>query len=154
MPRHRKITFALADGSRARFVERSPDTGHFVTVQEIDGADRLREARAWAKSHPPGRSFESGGSLRHGVGKEDPYRQTKAEFAAEVAEALSRRALESEGVVLVAPARILGELRKHLDPRTKVLNALAKDLGKTPDHELHEWLDSLELAAEAATSSA
>jgi protein required for attachment to host cells len=137
-------------------VERSAETGQFVTVQELDGSGRLAATRAWVKSHPPGRSVESGGTLHHDVGKEDPYRQTKAEFAAEVAAALARRVITHgrDGVVLVAPARILGELRKHLDPGAKVLNTLAKDLGKTPDHELHEWLDTLELVAEAPAGSA
>ncbi len=50
-------------------------------------------------------------------------------------------------MVLIAPSHILAELRRRLDPSVKVADTLAKDLGKTPDSELHQWLDSLEIAA-------
>ncbi len=147
---HRKIIFVIADGQRARIVERSGETGHFATVEEMDGSHGLKAARAWAKSHPPGRTVESHGAARHAVGPEDPYSQVKAEFAGEVAAMVGRRVAAGGGeepVVLIAPSHILAELRRRLDPSVKVADTLAKDLGKTPDSELHQWLDSLEIAA-------
>ena len=150
--KHRKIIYVLADGSRARLVRRSPDTGAFVTVSEIDGKGRLSEVRAWAKSHAAGRSHESGSAARSAVGPEDPYRQVKAEFMATTAGDAQQLAADGayEGVVLVATRRLLPVLRKEVGSHMVVLNELAKDLTKVPDHELPTWLSSLELTPAGA----
>ena len=144
---HPKILFVLADGSRARFVRRSPQTGDFVTVREVDGGDRLREVRAWAQSHPPGRSFQSAPAARSAVGPEDPYRQVKADFMEQIADAARMLAAEDAtvGMVLIATRRLLPVLRRDVGPHVRVLNELGKDLTKVPDHELRPWLAPLEL---------
>jgi protein required for attachment to host cells len=148
MARHRKIIFVLADGAHARLVEHSPDTGDYVTVREIDGDGRIKEVRSWMKTHPTGRAFASGPTTaRSAVGSEDPYRQVKDEFMAQVANAAKEMNAQDphEGVVLIAPKRLLPVLRKQFEPGPKVLNELAKDLTKAPDHDLPAWLSSLEL---------
>jgi hypothetical protein len=53
-----KILFLLADGARARFVERSPETGRFVTVREIDGRRELQTLRDELRSSQPARAME------------------------------------------------------------------------------------------------
>lgn len=143
-----KALFVLADGGRARFVERSPETRAFVTIQEIDGADRLAALKAELKHNPAMRSFQSGTPASHSTGDDDPYRQAKTEFAREVALAASStaKARQSGGLVLVGPARILGPLRAAAERSAVVLESLAKDLTKTPDHELNRWLEPLERA--------
>ena len=149
MPRHHNILFVLADGGRARLVRRSSETGDYVTVREIDGGDRIKEVRAWMRTHPAGRSQESGGtSRRSAVGPEDPYRQVKTEFMAKAAAAAKDFGAEHacEGVVLVATRRLLPILREQFASGPKVLNRLAKDLTKVPDHELPAWLSDLEFA--------
>ena len=45
------------------------------------------------------------------------------------------------GIVLAAPARLLGPLKARLDRRVPVLGAIRKDLTKAPDHELGAWLN-------------
>ncbi len=148
MPAHQNILFVLADGGHARLVSHAPQNGDYVTVREIDGSKGIKEVRAWMRTHPAGRSQESGGtSRRSAVGPEDPYRQVKADFMARVAEAT--KALDAErahvGVVLVATRRLLPILREQFASGPKVLNQLAKDLTKVPDHELPAWLSTLEL---------
>ena len=144
----RKIIFVLADGAHARLVQHSPETGDYVTVREIDGDKGIQEVRAWMKSHPAGRTHDATSSSRSGVGPEDPYRQVKADFMATTAAAAKEMDSDGayEGFVLVATRRLLPILRKHFAPGTRVLNELAKDLTKVPDHELPAWLSSLELA--------
>ncbi|MDO9588549.1 MAG: hypothetical protein Q7J13_11520, partial [Brevundimonas sp.] len=56
MPRKRRPLFVLADGGRARFVERHPETRAFVTVGEVDGAAGLAAARAAASPAAPSTS--------------------------------------------------------------------------------------------------
>jgi len=152
MTNHPKILFVLADGSRARLVLRSHETGDFVTLREIDGGGELREVRAWAHGHPAGRSHESASPSRSAVGPEDPYRQVKADFMAQVADAARIVTAEhgEAGVVLVATRRLLPILRREIGSGVRVLGQLAKDLTKVPDHELPAWLAPLELVPQKA----
>jgi protein required for attachment to host cells len=148
MSRHSRLLYVIADGAVARFAERAPQTGDFVTRRTLDGKARLAELREEERDEGPGRSFESATSGRHAVGREDVYRRAKAGFARHAAEA-ARRALAQgvwDGVFLVAPSRLLPVLRAELEGRANVVGVLAKDLTKTPDHELRGWLESAELA--------
>jgi len=138
-----KLIYLLADGAHARLVEQSNETGHFVTLRTLDGAAALEVVRAEQRDEPPGRSFESGSAARHGVGREDAYRRAKSDFAHRAASALNRELAREkrDGVVLVAPARLLPALREHL--HAPLVAELAKDLIKVPDHDLGQWLHPL-----------
>jgi len=52
MPRKRRPLFVLADGGRARLIERHPETRALITIAEVDGAGRLDAARAAARARP------------------------------------------------------------------------------------------------------
>jgi len=143
---HQKLIYVLADGAHARFVERNADTGDFVSFQRMDGDDRLETLREEQRDEQAGRTFESSGGHRHGVGRdEDVYERAKADFATQVAGRVSQIAAQRrpEGVVLVAPPRLLSPLREGLAASIVVVGELGKDLTKTPDHELGDWLGSL-----------
>lgn len=145
MPRPNLI-YVLADGAHARFVERNPDTGAFVSFQQMDGSERLDVLREEQRDEPSaGRSFESSGGQRHGVGREDSYDRAKAAFVTHVAYRLNQIAADRQptGVVLVAPAKLLGPLREGVAAHVPVTRELGKDLTHTPDHELGKWLDAL-----------
>lgn len=89
---------------------------------------------------PAVRTFGSFSSRRHAVGKEDAFRPAKEAFMMEVAgravAVMRRRKLQ--GVILAAPPRLIGALRRRLG-RTRIADTLRKDLTKTPDHELRAW---------------
>jgi protein required for attachment to host cells len=147
MVHRQRLLYVLADGAHARFVERSPETHAFVTVHRMDGSHRLEIVRAEQRDEQVGRSFESGSAARHGVGREDGYRRAKEAFAVDVAKTLRELVGRTtpEGVVLVAPPRLLKVLRVGLGATAHVAAELGKDLTKTPDHELGEWLSPLNL---------
>jgi protein required for attachment to host cells len=149
MPHRPKLIYLLVDGAHARVVERVAETGAFVTVRRVQGEDRLDEVRAQQQDEKPGRSFESASAARHAVGREDAYRRAKEGFAAGVGAAvddlLSDRAIE--GVVLVAPPRLLQSLRAGLPETTNVVAEVGKDLIKTRDRDLETWLGPIALAA-------
>ena len=147
--RRAELIYLLVDGAHARFVEWSEDKGAFVTFHRLDGEERLEQVRAEQRDEPTGRSFESAGAARHGVGREDAYRRSKEAFAADVARALSKIASgrSVEGVVLAATPRLLAIVRASLPPRANVIAEIGKDLIKTPDHELGRWLGPDALAA-------
>ena len=143
-PRRRMI-YLLADGAHARFVERSGETGHYVTVRQIDGTEALETLRAEQRDERPGRAVESVGAARHAVGRDDAYRRAKTAFASRAAEALNKMvaAKPVEAVVLVAPSRLIPVLREHLASHITISRTVAKNLIKTPDHELGDWLTSV-----------
>ena len=138
-----KLLYVLTDGGRARLVERSPSSGDFVTIEEIDNQAALRQLRRELRASPPVRTQNSQGEMRHGVGKEDFLRPAKEAFVAQVADrALARaRAGDFEAVVLAAPSRLASPLRERLTGHVRIAAVLRKDLTKTRDHELGEWLN-------------
>ena len=146
MPRHAKLIYVLADGAHARFVERVAETGAFVSFSHLDGSERLQTVRDEQRNEEAGRTFESANPGRHGVGREDTaYERAKEEFATHVAHRLNELVAERkpEGVVLVAPPRLLKAMRDGLAAGVTVTGELGKDLAKTPDHELGHWLAAL-----------
>lgn len=149
MTRPREILFILADGGRARLVTRRPDDGAFVTLREIEGSARLEALRLERRARPPGRTQESASPARRAIGREDYYRQAREAFMGEVADAAVEACQTGpcDGMVVVAPARLIRALRVRLEPRGAVLADLARDLTKVPDAELGRWLSGLTMAA-------
>jgi protein required for attachment to host cells len=89
----------------------------------------------------PGRSFESVGTARHSVApRTDPERIEEQRFAGRIVERLDQAAGHSrfDKLILVAPPRMLGDLRAALTPRlASLLSAtLARDLTKIPQARL------------------
>ena len=83
----------------------------------------------------PARVQESASSARHGIEpKVDPRRAAKSAFAAELAKKLEDALVRGacKRIVLVAPPRILGELREHLSPRGR--EAVAGEINKDLTH--------------------
>ncbi|HXQ13789.1 MAG TPA: host attachment protein [Caulobacteraceae bacterium] len=148
MTRRPQLLYVLADGAHARFVEQSAETSAFVTVHRLDGSSRLEIVRAEQRDEQAGRSFESGSTTRHGVGREDAYRRAKEAFAADVAKTLLTLfgQASEQGVVLVAPPRLLRVMRDCIGSSAPIVAELGKDLTKATDHELGKWLLPLSLA--------
>lgn len=144
-----RLLFVIADGGKARFVERDADSGAFRAVQELDGADRLDEVRELARQNPSVRGVQSATGVRHATGEEDPYRQVKADFAEDVASAAIKaaRTRGDDGLVLVAPSRILHAMTRGVGQEFPVLQTLSRDLSNTPVPELERWLAPLERGA-------
>lgn len=139
-----KTLFLLADGARARLVQQSPETGDFVTFEEIDARRRLQSLRAELRKSPPAMSFQSGSPIRHKLGRFDYTRQAKEAFVTEVAERAVKVCKNRgfEDVVVAAPARLIGPLKEGLSGHTHVTRALERDLTKAPDEALPRWLSA------------
>lgn len=131
-----KLLFLIVDGVRARFVRQEPGAERFSTIREIEGqAPDKRpkvEPAAWPSPNP-----------------EDGFNRKTDPFAAEVADLAASLSPDGEdGVALVAPGRMVPALRRHLHGRLQVAAVLPRDLTRTPDEELGQWLGPL--AARAA----
>jgi protein required for attachment to host cells len=84
----------------------------------------------------PGRSMSSVGSARSAMEPTDFHQIQEDRFAAEAAEMLRKRALSNdfEQLVIVAPPRTLGELRKryHKTVETRLIAEIDRDLTGMP----------------------
>lgn len=135
-----RIWYVVADGGRARIVEQRHGQEAFDTRQELVAADIHRRSHDLGTERP-GRTHESGTSAHHAVQpRNDLHRAAKEDFVHEVAALLNEasRRDEFDGLVLVAPAHPLGDLRDALDETTrrKITGELQKDLTKVPNGDL------------------
>ena len=138
-----KIWYVLADGGKARFVERD-EKGAFRTVVSFVSTELHAKSSDLGRDRPA-RVMES---VAHGRSAVEPRRDLKeaaeADFVKLVAEEIDAgyKRKQFDRLVLVAPTGALTELKKSLDkPLAKiVVSDLQKDLTNVPDHELTRHL--------------
>ena len=96
----------------------------------------------------PGRSFESVGGARHAIEpRVDEHSQAAENFARSLAHRLDAESARGrfDRLILVAPPRFLGWLRRHLAAVTlgKVTGSVAKDLRATSVEHLRDAVGHL-----------
>jgi protein required for attachment to host cells len=130
----------VADGGRARILE---TTGKRQEVHAVVGSESRLDnppSRELGRD-APGRVYESVGSTRHAVEpRRDPHKALEALFASQLATMLADySARESfDRLIVVAPATMLGNLRKMIQPqvREKIIAEIDKDLTRVPNNEI------------------
>ena len=141
------LCFLIADGEHARFVAADADNV-LRTMRSFDSAS-ADLATHEPEFDSPERDFECAWPGSQGVAPRDcPHQMEKLRFADFVADEAGIAAGEGafDRLVLVALAGCLNQIEDALDAHTAsmVAGRLAKDLVKTPDHELfphlHEWI--------------
>lgn len=140
---HTKTLFLLADGARARLVERSRANGDFVTIEEFDGRRRLEGLRAELKASRPAMASTPHSSHADAVGEDDFTRQAKEDFVAEIADH-AVEVCRKQGfmeIFVAAPPRLVGALRDRVAAHANLAGSLGRDLTKAPDATLPKWLD-------------
>ena len=141
--KHAKVWYVIADGGRARFVERD-ENGAFRTVLSFVAAELHKRSHELGLDRPA-RVKESANTARHAVEpRRDLHAAAKEDFVKLVAEQLDaeRERGQFDKLVLVAPARVLTQLKDELSKPIAeiVVSDLQKDLTKVPDHDLAEHL--------------
>jgi len=134
----------VADHQRARVLMNGGPGRGLEPVAGMDFETHLKAGRDIAADRP-GRSFESSGVSRHAVGpRTDPHRLEAERFVRRVAEALAAASKKGDydRLVLIAPPRALGELRKLLPAavKGKVIGEVDDDLTKAPTEALDRYV--------------
>ena len=138
MARHLKIKILVVGGDSARWVQRDPDHGDFVTTGEIKAPE------VHAQHGPRQVVFESASPEHHGGADPQVAVRRRDAFGRHLAETINTAvgAGRLERVGLVAEARMLHEIKAHLSSaaRARIVFETAKNLANTPDHALRSWL--------------
>lgn len=141
--KHARIWYVIADGGRARFVERD-EAGAYRTVLSFVAAEMHKRSRDLGLDRPA-RVKESAMPTRHAIEpRRDLHEAAKEDFVKLVAEQLDAEhgRGQFDSLMLVAPPGVLTELKKKLSKPIAelVVSDLQKDLTKVPDHDLTEHL--------------
>jgi len=121
----------VGDGQKALFLinegdEKFPNLRRLSVLESPDPPSREQGSDA------PGRAYLSFGRIRSSVEETDWHELQKERFAAAIAGRINRAALSGEftQIVIVAPAKILGDLRREFTKETggKIIAELSKDL--------------------------
>ena len=133
----------VADGAKMLFFRNEGDAD--FPKLEVE-RKRLQEnlADVEMKTDAPGRAHDSTSSGRSAYEETDFHQLEEDRFAAETAEMLKKRALRNdfESLIIVAPPRTLGELRKHYhkEVEKRLAGEIAKDLTRHPVEEIEKIL--------------
>jgi len=133
----------VADGRKSLFF-RNRGEGDFpnLIVERKDSHADAKDREI--KSDAPGRSFSSVGPGRSAYEEADFHQLAEDRFATDTAEMLNSRALRNDydSLVVVAPPRTLGELRKHYhkEVEKRLVAEVPKDLVNVPVPEIEKIL--------------
>ena len=133
----------VGDGRRAPFLYNHGDAD-LLDLRVIDARVDENPATREQGSDAPGRSFASRGGVRSAVDNTDWHELQEERFARSIADRINKAAESGEmkEIVIVAPPRVLGELRKELSHKAgaKVVGELDKDLTRHPLPEIEKAL--------------
>jgi protein required for attachment to host cells len=135
----------VADGARARIF-----ILHFHALEPALGVDLIHDHRPSreAITDKPGRALESDHLSKHAYEPHsDWHTYQKHVFAQEISQILikAEQLHKFQALILIAPPKILGEIRKLLPKPVgeKITMEIAKDLTKYTDQDLKAYLDEL-----------
>lgn len=133
----------VADGRRALFLCNHGDADLLDLRVLSARVETNPPARDWG-SDRPGRVFASVGARRGAVEATDWHEHEEELFVRAIADKLNAAAEsgEMQAVAIVAPPRVLGELRKALSAKahSKLVGELDKDLTRHPLPEIEKAL--------------
>jgi len=140
-----KTFVVVADGKKMLFFRNEGDAEYPRLVVERKREQDNPPDRD-QKSDAAGRVFSSVGPRRSAMEEVDFHQHAEDRFAAETAEMLKARALRNDydALVVVAPPKTLGELRKHYhkEVEKRLVAEVPKDLTNVPVAEIEKILQA------------
>lgn len=135
----------VTDGKKMLFFRNAGDAQFPDLAVERKREQDVPPDRA-LKSDAPGTSSVSVGSVRSTMEETDYHQLEEERFAAETADLLKRRALANDfdSLIVVAPSRTLGALRKHYhkEVEKRLTREIPKDLTRHPVEEIEKILSA------------
>ena len=133
----------VCDGSKALFLENAGDE-KFPNLRAAHVAEIENPPTREQGTDRPTRVFESVGTQRSSAEQTDFHDRAEEQFARDVAKGLDdfRQSGKLHSLIVVAPPRMLADLRRFLTEQTKALVTaeIDKDLTKHPIYEIEKHL--------------
>jgi len=141
-----KSFVVVADGKKMLFFRNEGDS-EYPKLEIERKREQVNPPDHEQKTDTAGRAPSGSGGSGHSSYQEVDFHQLEEDrFAAETAELLRKRALNNdfESLIIVAPPRTLGELRKHYhkEVEKRLSGEIAKDLTGHPVAEIEKILQS------------
>ncbi len=141
---HNGAWVLVGDGRKALFLVNHGDPD-LLDLRVVEARVDVNPPTREQGSDAPGRAYAAAGaSARSSVGNTDWHELEKEHFAASVAERINAAAElgELSEIVIIAPPRVLGDLRQELSPKAKgkVKGEIDKDLTHHPIPEIEKAL--------------
>ncbi len=148
----------VADG-RKMLLFRNEGDEKFPKLEVVEHDEKPVPAREDFGTDQPGSTFSGskgsgevgfspGANNRSGYEETDFHQLEEDRFAADTAELLKKKALRNEytKLIVVAPPRALGELRKHYhkEVEARIIGEIAKDLSNRPTDEIEQLIANSE----------
>lgn len=119
---------------------RNSGDAEFPHLEVVEQNEQQSLANRELRRDSPGRSFSSVGPGRSAYNEADSRQLGEDRFAADTAETLNRLALEDrfQSLVVVAPPRTLGELRRYyrVELKERLIGEVPKNLTNSPVNEI------------------
>lgn len=133
----------VGDGQKALFLRNTGSPQELkLEVEDVFAHDN--PATHEQGTDKPGRTAASAGTARSAMEETDWHRLAEERFAAEIADTLYRlaHANKFEALVVVAPPKVLGNLRKafHKEVVDRITGELSKDLTSHPVPDIEKLL--------------
>lgn len=149
MTLRKKSWIIVADGAKASIFVREGRHGEILSVARMDSGDARARAGEMT-SDRPGRVNDGAGQGRHSYEpKTDPHRHAEEVFVKTVADYVAAQASPPpfDQLILVAPARTLGLLRRDLPKRLQdtVRHEVEKDLVHMTDDVIAQHIAALDI---------
>ena len=143
MPIPNQALILVADGKKLLFLRNHGDAAQLdLRTEAHDERDDRKDREL--KSDAPGLSGQSFGFGRPALDEPDYHQQAEDRWAKDTAELLNKRALagDYEALVVVAPPKTLGELRKHLhkEVEKRLVATFNKEMTDRPLADIEELL--------------
>ena len=140
---HRSFV-VVADGKKMLFFRNEGDS-EYPKLEVERKREQENPADRDQRTDSPGRTFDASGGAGRSAYQETDFHQLEEErFAAETADLLKKRALRNDfdSLIIVAPPKTLGELRKHYhkEVEKRLAGEIAKDLTGHPVTEIEKIL--------------
>jgi len=133
----------VGDGQKALFLVNEGDE-KFLNLRRLSVLEKPDPPSREQGSDKPGRAFSSVGEIHSAVEETDWHELQKERFAASIAGRINKAALADEfsQLVIIAPPKILGELRHEFTKGTerKIVAEIDKDLTNHPIIEIERLL--------------
>ena len=130
----------VADGAKMLFFRNEGD-GSYPNLQVVD-AEQQSGAKSRDVATDRAGQASSTGTASGSMGGADPHQVAEDRFAAHAADLLNRQAIDGayEQLIIVAPAKTLGEMRKHYhgELEKRLAGELAKDLTGHPVDQIEK----------------